>query len=64
MVEFVRVEEHPEIFNDSWLIVSLPTEVSETMMIEMEEYAATITTDILLRTGRYIGLHREETAFA
>jgi hypothetical protein len=65
MVKFVRTEEHPEMFKDSWLIVYMPSDVSEEKMIEIEEYAATITTDILLRTGRYIGFHmEEESAFA
>jgi hypothetical protein len=64
-IEFVRIEEHPEVFKDSWLIVHLPNEVSENTMIELEEYAVTITTDILLHTGRYIGLHiEEESVFA
>ncbi|MFY7999232.1 MAG: hypothetical protein ACOVSW_11610 [Candidatus Kapaibacteriota bacterium] len=65
VVEFVRTEEHPEVFKDSWLIVHIASAVSEEKMIEIEEYAATITTDILLRTGRYIGFHvEEEPAFA
>lgn len=65
VVEFVRVEEHPEVFKDSWLIVRVPSDISDERMIEIEEYAATITTDILLRTGRYIGFHvEEESAFA
>jgi hypothetical protein len=59
-VEFVRVEEHPEVFKDSWLIVHMPSDISQEKMIEIEEYAATITTDILLRTGQYIGFHMEE----
>jgi hypothetical protein len=45
--------------------VHIASAVSEEKMIEIEEYAATITTDILLRTGRYIGFHvEEEPAFA